>query len=106
MERRNYKDIETILNLKGTYEWSERILIRKTSTGYEVNGFDFKTIKAACDFIESYPKSSAFYNGFKTGAKIVKDSAREGVKFIGTGICWVGNTMVTIGASIKNGMNK
>lgn len=104
--KRNYKDIETILNLKGTYEWSERILIRKTDTGFEVNGFEFASVKTACDFIESSPKVSVFYKSAKTGARIAKASAREGMKLVGSGICWVGNTIVSIGASIINGLDK
>ena len=103
---KNYKDIETILNLTGSYDWNENIFIRKTSTGFEVNGFDFKTIKAACDFIERYFKVSIFSKSAKVGSKIAKASAREGARLVGFGLRWVGSTMETMGAAIKNGLDK
>ena len=106
--KRNFKDMEKIIELTGSYDWNGdgKILITKTDTGFEVNKFAFKSIKAACDFVESFYEVSMISKGVKEGARIAKDSAKEGVKFIGTGICWIGNTLVTIGASIKNGMNK
>ena len=105
---KNIKDIETILNLTGSYDWNGngRILIQKTSTGFEVNGFDFKTIKAACDFIEIYFNVSVFSKSAKVGSRIAKASAREGARLVGFGLRWVGSTMVTMGAAIKNSVGK
>ena len=103
---KKYKDIETILNLTGSYDWNERILIRKTSNGFEVNGFEFRTIKTACDFIESYLNVSIFSKSAKVGSRIAKASAREGARLVGFGLRWVGSTMETMGAAIKNSLDK
>jgi hypothetical protein len=80
MNMKNYKDIETILNLTGSYDWNKKIIIRKTSIGFEVNGFDFKTVKAACEFIESYLNVFIFSKSAKVGSRIEKASAREGAR--------------------------
>ena len=82
---RNYKDIETILILTGIYEWNDKIYIRKTSMGYEVNGLEFITVKAACDFIENYVNVSIFQKSAKAGAKIAKASVERGVKLATNG---------------------
>ena len=103
---KNYKDIETILNLTGSYTWSDTIIIWKTSNGISVNGFEFKTVKAACDFIESYLAVSIFSMGAKVGARIAKASVRKGGKLVGFGLRWVGGTMETMGAAIKKGVRK
>lgn len=101
-----YMDIETILKLTGSYDWNEKIIISKTDTGYEVNGFEFITVKAACDFIESYYKVSVFSKSVKVGARVIKASAKEGVKLAATGLWRIGKTMETMGAAIKKGANK
>ena len=103
---KNYKDIETILNLTGAYAWNERILIRKTSTGFEVNEFEFRTVKAACDFIENYVNVSIFQKSAKAGAKIAKASVERGVKLAATGLWQIGKTMEMMGSAIKKGANK
>ena len=103
---KNYKDIETILILTGIYEWNDKILIRKISNGFEVNGFEFITLKAACDFIENYVNVSIFSKSVKAGAKIVKTSAKEGARLVGSGMRWVGSTMETMGVAIKNSVSR
>lgn len=103
---KNLKDIETILNMTGTYEWNDKIIIRKTNNGFEVNEFDFKTDKAACDFIESDLKVSIFSKSAKVGSRIAKSSAKEGARLVGLGLRWVGSTMETMVAAIKNGLDK
>lgn len=103
---KNYKDIETILNLTGSYEWNDKILIRKTSIGFEVNGFEFITVKAACDFIENYANVSIFSKSVKVGSKIAKASAKEGIRIVGSGLRLVGGTMETMGAAIKKSSYK
>ena len=103
---KNIKDIETILNLTGSYEWNDKILIRKTSMGYDVNGFEFITVKAACDFIQNYVNISVFQKSAKAGAKIAKASVERGVKLAATGLWRIGKTMETMGAAIKKGANK
>ena len=103
---KNYKDIETILILTGIYEWNDKIFIRKTSTGYEVNGFEFKTVKTACDFIENYVTVSIFSKSAKVGSKIAKASVIEGARLVGSGLRWVGSAMETMGAAIKNSVAK
>ena len=103
---KNYKDIETILKLTGSYDWNEKIIISKTNTGYEVNGFEFITVKAACDFIESYYKVSVFSKSVKVGTRVVKASAKEGVRLMAYGMRWVGSTMETMGSAIKNAAHK
>lgn len=55
---KNIKDIETILDFAGCYEWNDKLMIVKTNEGYDVNGLSFATLKAACDFIESFPHNS------------------------------------------------
>ena len=103
---RNYKDIETILKLTGSYDWNEKIIIRKTDTGYEVNGFEFMTVKAACDFIENYVNVSIIQKSAKAGTQIAKASVERGVKLAATGLWRIGKTMETMGAAIKKGANR
>ena len=103
---KNYKDIETILNLTGSYEWNDKILIRKTNNGYEVNGFEFRTVKTACDFIENYVNVSIFSRSIEAGSQFAKASARRGVKLAATGLWRIGKTMEMMGAAIKKGANK
>jgi hypothetical protein len=106
MNMKNYKDIETILNLTGSYEWNDKILIRKTNNGFEVNGFEFRTVKAACDFIEKYVNVSIFSRSVEAGSQFAKASARRGVKLAATGLWRIGKTMEMMGAAIKKGANK
>ena len=103
---KNMKDIETILNLTGSYEWNDKILIRKTSIGFEVNGFEFVSVKAVCNFIENYVTVSIFQKSAKVGAKIAKASVKRGVKLAENGLWRIGKTMETMGAAIKKGANK
>ncbi|MHB1483026.1 MAG: hypothetical protein ACYCYI_00020 [Saccharofermentanales bacterium] len=82
MERRNYKNIETILDLSGKYEWDEdgKIVIIRTNGGFDVNGFDFKTLKAAIDFIENISHVSVLSKGTKIGtdlAIVLQEEVRD-----------------------------
>lgn len=99
--KRNYKDIETILILTGSYCLNEKVLLKKTATGIDVNGFEFKSVKAACDFIESFYEVSTFSKITSTGARIAKASSREGAKILGFSLRWVGSSLQTIGVGIQ-----
>lgn len=106
--KRNYKDIETILILTGVYDWDDngKILIIKKDNGFEVNGFEFASLKAAYDFIESYPKNGILSKGTKVAAGFAKASARGSAKLVGTGLRWTGKKLDTLGIAIKNSLNK
>lgn len=104
--KRKYEDVETIINLTGRYVWDGKIVIKKSDAGFDVGGFEFKTIEAACEFIENYPSNSFASKTAKVSADMARATARGGARLIGLGLRWTGRTMETVGKSIKHGLDR
>ncbi len=104
--KRKYEDVETIINLTGRYIWNGKIVIKKSDAGYDVGGFEFKTIEAACEFIENYPNNSFASKTAKVSADMARATARGGARLIGLGLRFTGKTLETAGRAIKKGMDR
>jgi hypothetical protein len=104
--KRNYEDVETIINLTGRYVWDGKIVIKKSDIGFDVGGFEFKTIEAACEFIENYPNNSFSGKTARLTAEMARATARGGARLIGLGLRFTGKTLETAGRAIKKGMDR
>ncbi len=105
--KRNYADVETIINLTGRYVWDNgKVVIKKSDAGFDVGGFEFKTVAAACEFIECYPNNSFASKTAKVSADMARATARGGARLIGLGLRFTGKTLETAGRAIKKGMDR
>lgn len=104
--KRNYEDVETIINLTGRYIWSGNIVIKKSDAGFDVGGFSFKTVAAACEFIECYPNNSFAGKTARLTTDMARATARGGARIIGLGLRFTGKTLETAGRAIKKGMDR
>lgn len=106
--KRNFRDVETIVILAGVYDWNDdgKILITRKDKVFEVNGFKFASIKAACDFTESYPKNDILSKSARAAADFAKVAARDGVKLTSTVLRWAGRKLDSCGAAIKESLDK